>query len=176
MIIGRGRHREHPANIVYYYYGVAQLPVAHTQGNPERGQVTFRSSDWRHFRSKGPTRANMAQLPVAHAQNIHPDRAPDWRHFRSRDCRDFQSRHFRSRDFWLHPLTAPPQMLTELYPYTTPVIPLSNDIWYRCVAHGFTTFYFLIFYRWSIIHLFFDKCMTNVNLSEWLYVLLIGMK
>jgi hypothetical protein len=31
-----------------------------------------------------------------------------------------------------------------------PVIPLSNDIWYRCVAHGFITFYFLIFYRWSI--------------------------
>ena len=34
----------------------------------------------------------------------------------------------------------------------SPVIPLSNDIWYRCVAHGFITFYFLIFYRWSIIH------------------------
>jgi hypothetical protein len=33
----------------------------------------------------------------------------------------------------------------------SPVIPLSNDIWYRCVAHGFITFYFLIFYRWSII-------------------------
>jgi hypothetical protein len=31
----------------------------------------------------------------------------------------------------------------------SPVIPLSNDIWYRCVAHGFITFYFLIFYRWS---------------------------
>jgi hypothetical protein len=33
----------------------------------------------------------------------------------------------------------------------SPVIPLSNDIWYRCVAHGFITFYFLIFYRWSIM-------------------------
>ena len=32
----------------------------------------------------------------------------------------------------------------------SPVIPLSNDIWYRRVAHGFITFYFLIFYRWSI--------------------------
>ena len=31
----------------------------------------------------------------------------------------------------------------------SPVIPLSNDIWYRCVAHGFITFDFLIFYRWS---------------------------
>jgi hypothetical protein len=34
----------------------------------------------------------------------------------------------------------------------SPVIPLSNDIWYRCVAHGFITFYFLIFYRWSICY------------------------
>jgi hypothetical protein len=33
----------------------------------------------------------------------------------------------------------------------SPVIPLSNDISYRCVAHGFITFYFLIFYRWSIM-------------------------
>jgi hypothetical protein len=33
----------------------------------------------------------------------------------------------------------------------SPVIPLSNDIWYRCVAHGFITFYFLIFYHWSNI-------------------------
>jgi hypothetical protein len=24
----------------------------------------------------------------------------------------------------------------------SPVIPLSNDIWFRCVAHGFITFYF----------------------------------
>ena len=31
----------------------------------------------------------------------------------------------------------------------SPVIPLSNDIWYRCVAHVFITFYCLIFYRWS---------------------------
>jgi hypothetical protein len=33
----------------------------------------------------------------------------------------------------------------------SPIIPLSNDIWYRCVAHGFITLYFLIFYRWSIV-------------------------
>ena len=36
----------------------------------------------------------------------------------------------------------------------SPVIPRSNDIWYRCVAHGFITFYFLIFYRWSNCHHF----------------------
>ena len=33
---------------------------------------------------KGPTRADIAQLPVAHRQNILPDRARDWRYFRSR--------------------------------------------------------------------------------------------
>jgi hypothetical protein len=27
----------------------------------------------------------MAQFPVAHAQNILPNRARDWRHYRSRD-------------------------------------------------------------------------------------------
>ena len=33
---------------------------------------------------KGPTRSDIAQLPVAHTQNILPDMARDWRHFRSR--------------------------------------------------------------------------------------------
>ena len=80
---------------------------AHTQGNPEgvkwtsvtsgshvttmllrrkknagenRGirRTYFRPHDSRHFRSKGPTRADIAQLPVAHVQNILPDRARDW--------------------------------------------------------------------------------------------------
>ena len=49
------------------------------------GQGLFQSRDWRHFRSKDPTRADMAQFPVAHAQNILPNRARDWRHYRSRD-------------------------------------------------------------------------------------------
>jgi hypothetical protein len=31
------------------------------------------TSAWRHFRSKVPTRTNIALLPVAHAQNILPD-------------------------------------------------------------------------------------------------------
>ena len=79
---------------------VAQLPVAYTQGNTERGSSDLRSHPvlllrkrrgkkpgmrrtyfrsgplpvtWLcHFRSKGPTRADMAQLPVADAQNILP--------------------------------------------------------------------------------------------------------
>jgi hypothetical protein len=42
----------------------------------------------------------------------------------------------------------------------SPVIPLSNDIWYRCVAHGFITFYFLIFCRWSIN----DKLINNIRI------------
>ena len=42
MIIGRGRHREHSQPTLFTTTtGVAQLPVVHTQGNPERGQVTF---------------------------------------------------------------------------------------------------------------------------------------
>ena len=46
---------------------------------PTSGQGHFRTGPlpvtWLcHFRSKGPTRADMAQLPVAHAQNILPDR------------------------------------------------------------------------------------------------------
>jgi hypothetical protein len=36
----------------------------------------------------------------------------------------------------------------------SPVIPLSNDIWYRCVAHGFITFYKCIFLKNEIQ---FDK-------------------
>ena len=30
-----------------------------------------------HFRSKGPTRADIAQLPVVHERNMLPDRARD---------------------------------------------------------------------------------------------------
>jgi hypothetical protein len=42
MIIGRGRHREHSQPTLFTTTtGVAQLPVVHTQGNPESGQVTF---------------------------------------------------------------------------------------------------------------------------------------
>jgi hypothetical protein len=47
---------------------------------PTSGQGHFQSRDF-HFRPKGVTRADMAQLPVAHAQNILPDMG----HFRSRD-------------------------------------------------------------------------------------------
>ena len=59
---------EHPQNL---------LPVRDTSG-----QGPFRSRDC-HFRPKGPTRVDIAQHPVAHAQNILPDRARDWRHVRS---------------------------------------------------------------------------------------------
>jgi hypothetical protein len=42
MIIGRERHREHPQPTLFTTtMGVAQLLVAQTQGNPERGQMTF---------------------------------------------------------------------------------------------------------------------------------------
>ena len=50
--------------IVYFRFRSGPLPVTLVWGH-------FRS--W-HFRSKGPTRAEIAQLAVAHAQNILPDR------------------------------------------------------------------------------------------------------
>jgi hypothetical protein len=68
------------------------------------GQGLFRSRDFVTSGQKGSTRADIAQLPVAHAQNILPNRAHDWRHFRSRDWRYFRDwcyfcdwRHFRSK-------------------------------------------------------------------------------
>ena len=88
-----------------------------------------------------------------------------WHNFRLPMCRTyFRTGHLRSRHFRLHSLTAPPQMLTDLYPYTTHVIPLSNDIWYRCVAHGFITFDFLTFYSWSIRKGSVTKC-NNTSLA-----------
>jgi hypothetical protein len=81
------------------YFRTGLLPVTWLTSLP----VTW----LRHFRSNGPTRVDMAQLPVAHAQNIRPDRARDWRHFRSRDFRLL--------------LIAPPQMRLELSSYTTPI-------------------------------------------------------
>ena len=64
----------------------------------------------------------------------------------------------------------------------SPVIPLSNDIWYRCVAHGFITFYFLIFYRWSIIFTSYKNLMLSklkfymieIFMKEWLKYLQIN--
>jgi hypothetical protein len=51
----------------------------------------------------------------------------------------------------------------------SPVIPLSNVIWYRCVAHGFITFYFLIFYRWSIVDpfVYIARCISITEPSGW---------
>jgi hypothetical protein len=59
---------------------------------------------------------------------------------------------------------------------------LSNDIWYRCVAHGFITFYFLIFYRWSIIFTSYKNLtlsklkfyMIEIFMKEWLKYLQIN--
>ena len=57
----------------------------------------------------------------------------------------------------------------------SPVIPLSNDIWYRCVSHGFITFHFLIFYRWSISILpfiYIADC-RSVSINIFIYLLVI---
>ena len=69
---------------------------------------------------KGPTRADIAQLPVAHVQSILPNRSP--------------SGHVTSGYFWssmrtvslpLAPLIAPPQMRLEPYSYTTGITVLT---------------------------------------------------
>ena len=70
----------------------------------ESRACTEHTSDQGHFRprdfitssQKPPLGADIAQLPVAHAHNIVPDRACDWRHFRLRDWRHFRSHYFRS--------------------------------------------------------------------------------
>ena len=54
-----------------------------------------------------------------------------------------------------------------------PVIPLSNDIWYRCVAHEFITFYFLIFYLWSkYIYIFctINMLPPQIPCADWPYI------
>jgi hypothetical protein len=60
-------------------YNHRKLPPLyfHIMHHENRGirRTYFRPHDSRHFRSKGPTRADIAQLPVAHVQNILPDRA-----------------------------------------------------------------------------------------------------
>ena len=63
------------------------LPVRATSGHGHFRTLAFPVTWLSHFRSKSPTREDMAQLPVAHAQNILPDSAYDWRHFRSHDFR-----------------------------------------------------------------------------------------
>jgi hypothetical protein len=65
---------------------------------------------------KGPTRADIAQLPVAHAQNILPNRAPS--------CH-VTFGHFRSSMRTVSLPVAPPQMRLEPYPYTTGITVLT---------------------------------------------------
>ena len=91
-----------------------------------------------HFRSKGPTRADITQLPVAHS--ILPTKVTSGQGlFRSRDwC------YFRSHDFRLL-LIAPPQILTELYPYTTGVLSYS-EIYIGKGSLGYFSFCFLFYY------------------------------
>ena len=82
MIIGRGRHREHPQPTLFTTTtGIAQLPVAHTQGNPKgvnRPSVTSGSH--------GTTTKKKAREKPGHAQNLFPVRATSGQGlFQSRD-------------------------------------------------------------------------------------------
>ena len=96
MVIWRGRRREHPkdtsevGHVTFGHYrccacahprepeGVKwPLVTSGSHGTTTKkktasGQGIFWSRDWRHFRSKGPIRVDMAPLPVAHAENILP--------------------------------------------------------------------------------------------------------
>jgi hypothetical protein len=67
-----------------------------TGKNSKAGQGLFRSRDFVTSGEKGPTRADIAQLPIAHAQNILPDMA--------------SSGHFRSNMRTASLPVAPPQM------------------------------------------------------------------
>ena len=67
MVIGRGRRREHPNQHV--------VLLRKKYGKKSKaGQGLFRSRDFVTSGEKGLTRADFAQLPVAHAQNILPNR------------------------------------------------------------------------------------------------------
>ena len=79
-------------------------------------QVLFRSRDFVSSGEKGPTRADIAPLPVAHAQNILPNRIT------SGHVTDVTSNHVISGHAqWSDPPHDPPQILTDLSPYTTEV-------------------------------------------------------
>ena len=85
-----------------------------TGKNIKAEQGLFRSRDFVTSGEKGPTRADIAQLSVGHAQNILPNMASSG-HFRS---------NMRTTSLPVAPLIAPPQMWLELCPYTTYI-----DIW-----------------------------------------------
>jgi len=67
LLIGRGRPREHPND-------TSDHVISSSRGSP-----TY-DVRWRYIRWKVPTRADIAQLPVAHARTLP---------------RGFRSRHFR---------------------------------------------------------------------------------
>ena len=86
-----------PTNIVYYYYGCCTTsgcacahprePMLLLLREKKRGKKTGHAQKLLPVRAtsghvtdvtfgqKGPTRVDMAQVPVAHAQNILPDKA-----------------------------------------------------------------------------------------------------
>ena len=116
---GSSDRRSHPVAILLLLRKKRGEKTGHAQNllpvRATSGQGPFRPRDFVTSCQKDPTRADMAQLPVGHAQNILPDN--HCRHFRSCDWRHFPSRNFRL----LHRI-APPQILPELYPYTTHIV------------------------------------------------------
>ena len=136
MVIGRGRRREdpnqhfilllrknagkngHPQNILRT--GSLRWSQSHVTSDQNCTTILVKkktrgksracaehTSGQGHFRSKGSTRADMAQLPVAHAQNILPDRVTSG-HVTSGHVTSGHDPPYDSLQMWL-----------ELCPYTT---------------------------------------------------------
>ena len=139
--IRRGRRREHPMDISTgvtwpsVTTGVAQLPVAHahTQGNPEGGQVIFGS----HV----TTTKKKAREKAGHTQNLLPVRATSGQGlFRSRDfvtsCQKAplgRIWHNFRRGTWL--MSLPVTWLTSLPVMSLPVMrngPVHHTIHLKC--------------------------------------------
>jgi hypothetical protein len=108
MVIGRGRRREHPQPTFCTTTTKKKVRGKNT-GKKVREKIVrpeghLRSRHFVTSDEKGPTRADITQLPVALAQNILPNRASSGH---------VTSGHFRSLP------VAPPQIRLELCPYTT---------------------------------------------------------
>ena len=87
MVIGRGRRREHPNQhfVLLLRKNPRENGHAHSIFSvmAVAGQSLFWSRDWRHFRWKGPTRPDIAQLRLRMHRTYF--RTGLWsRHFRAR--------------------------------------------------------------------------------------------
>ena len=131
-----------------YYGGYCATGSEHTSGHGLFRSRHFWSRDWRHFRWKGHATADIAQLPVAHAQSILSD-MPSSAHVTSGHVIDLTSgerallrrimRNFRLRMgrtyFWTWPLPVTSLPITWLTSFPMKM-PYCGVYWATSVAHG----------------------------------------